>query len=73
MRWAENLHSTGRSGFQPDFPEVTEMLHKFRLSDPQLASLENQINSAPKGQEEQAARDWANEHPEVVNSFTPNG
>ncbi|MFI0464644.1 glycine betaine ABC transporter substrate-binding protein [Saccharopolyspora sp. 5N102] len=71
MGKAEELHAIGRAGFSQDFPEVTEMIKKFRLTDEQLASLENEINSAQRGQEQQAARKWADAHPEVINSFAP--
>ena len=63
------IHAAGRSGFRADFPDVTGMVGRFRLSDQQLAALENEINSAPKGQEEAAAQRWADAHPEVVRSF----
>ncbi|WP_370591178.1 glycine betaine ABC transporter substrate-binding protein [Saccharopolyspora montiporae] len=71
MGGAEQLHSIGRQGFGQDFPEITEMLQKFRLNDEQLASLENEINSAGKGQEPEAARRWAEANPDVINSFAP--
>ncbi|GAA2807337.1 glycine betaine ABC transporter substrate-binding protein [Saccharopolyspora taberi] len=71
MGAAEQIHSVGRPGFAQDFPEVTEMVKKFRLDDRTLASLENAINSAPKGQESQAARTWAEQNPQVINSFAP--
>lgn len=67
---AEQLHSVGRQGFSQDFPQVTNMVKKFRLDDKSLANLENIINSAPKGQEDQAAERWANENPQIINSFT---
>ncbi|MER7011336.1 glycine betaine ABC transporter substrate-binding protein [Saccharopolyspora sp. NPDC000359] len=69
MGQAEQLHAIGRAGFSQDFPEVTEMVKKFRLTDEQLASLENEINSAQKGQEQQAAKKWIDANPAVVNSF----
>ena len=69
MGAAEQIHAAGRSGFRADFPDVTGMVGRFRLSDQQLAALENEINSAPKGQEEAAAQRWADAHPEVVRSF----
>ncbi|GGI95810.1 hypothetical protein GCM10011581_36200 [Saccharopolyspora subtropica] len=69
MGQAEQLHAVGRQGFTRDFPEVAEMIRNFRLTDEQLSSLENEINSAQKGQEQAAARRWADAHPEVINSF----
>lgn len=69
MGGAEQLHSLGRQGFGHDFPQVTNMVKKFHLDDKTLADLENTVNSAPKGQEDQAAGKWADQHPQVVNSF----
>lgn len=71
MGQAEQIHAVGRKGFSADFPDVTGMVRKFRLDDRQLSSLENDINSAPKGQEEAAASRWADAHPEVIASFAP--
>ena len=71
MGAAEELHSIGRKNFAKDFPEVAEMVKKFKLNDQQLGSLENAINSAPKGGEEQAAKQWADQNPQVIASFDP--
>ncbi|WP_010310599.1 glycine betaine ABC transporter substrate-binding protein [Saccharopolyspora spinosa] len=72
MGKAEQIHAIGRKNFSQDFPEVTEMVKKFKLDDVQLASLENAINSAEKGKEDDAARKWASENQAVVaNFFTP--
>lgn len=69
MGAAEELHSIGRKGFSKDFPEVTAMVKKFKLNDQQLGQLENEVNSAPKGQEQAAAKKWAEANPQVVASF----
>lgn len=69
MGAAEQIHAIGRKGFSQDFPEVTDMVKKFRLTDQQLASLENEINSAAKGQEQAAAKKWADANPDVIRSF----
>lgn len=69
MGTAEQVHAVGRKGFGQDFPEVTEMVKKFRLTDQQLASLEDAINNAQKGQEQAAAKKWADANPDVINSF----
>ncbi|MFR9728756.1 glycine betaine ABC transporter substrate-binding protein [Saccharopolyspora sp. MS10] len=65
----EQIHAVGRAGFRADFPQVTGMVQRFHLDDQQLASLENEVNSAPKGQEQAAAARWADAHPEVISSF----
>ncbi|MGP4015721.1 glycine betaine ABC transporter substrate-binding protein [Saccharopolyspora sp. 5N708] len=69
MGKAEEIHAIGRKGFSQDFPEVTDMIKKFKLDDQQLASLEDAINNAGKGKEDDAARQWAAQNPAVVNTF----
>lgn len=69
MGEAEQIHAVGRRGFTADFPDVTGMVRKFHLDDQQLASLENEVNAAPKGQEKVAAAHWADAHPDVIASF----
>jgi glycine betaine/proline transport system substrate-binding protein len=72
MGKAEQIHAIGRKNFGQDFPEVTDMVKKFKLDDAQLASLENAVNSAEKGKEDEAARKWAEQNQAVVaNFFTP--
>lgn len=65
----ENLHGIGRKNFSKDFPEVAEMVKKFKLNDQQLNSLENEVNSAGSGHEEEAAQKWADANPQVIQSF----
>lgn len=65
----EQLHSLGRLNFTRDFPDVTAMVRKFHLTDQQLASLENAVIQAPKGQEDNAARQWVDQNPQVVMPF----
>jgi glycine betaine/proline transport system substrate-binding protein len=68
---AEQLHFTARNNFQQDFPDLTQMISKFKLDDKTLASLENAVSNAPKGQEKQAAQQWADQNPQVIASFAP--
>jgi glycine betaine/proline transport system substrate-binding protein len=65
----EELHSAGRSNFSRDFPDVAGMVKKFKLDDKTLASLENAVQAAPKGQEKAVAAKWAEQNPDVINSF----
>jgi glycine betaine/proline transport system substrate-binding protein len=69
MGKAEQIHAIGRQNFSQDFPEVTEMVKKFKLDDAQLASLENAVNSAEKGQEDAAARKWAEQNQALIATF----
>jgi glycine betaine/proline transport system substrate-binding protein len=66
---AEQIHAAGRSNFGKDFPDVAGMVKKFHLDDKTLSSLENAVQNAPKGQEDNAAQQWANQNPQVISSF----
>ena len=70
MGKAEELHSIGRQNFSRDFPDVADMVKKFHVTDEQLAGLENAVSQAPKGQEDQAAQQWADHNPQVVGAFS---
>jgi glycine betaine/proline transport system substrate-binding protein len=69
MGKAEEIHAVGRSNFGKDFPDVAEMVKKFKMDDKTLSTLENAVNSAPKGGEYAAAKAWADQNPQVINSF----
>lgn len=53
-----------RSGFGADFPEVTEMLQKFKMDDAQLGSLEDLMFNVHKDDEEKAVEEWLNANPD---------
>jgi glycine betaine/proline transport system substrate-binding protein len=65
----EQIHSLGRQNFTRDFPDVASMARRFNLNDQQLNSLANAVVQAPRGQEDAAARQWADQNPQVVNAF----
>lgn len=65
----EQLHFVGRNNFQTDFPQLTTALSKIKMDDATLASLENAVSNAPKGQEQAAAQQWANQHAQLVASW----
>lgn len=56
---AEEIHVLGREGFSADFPELTDWIANFSMTDAQLASLENLvINEYGAGDEEAAVDEW---------------
>jgi glycine betaine/proline transport system substrate-binding protein len=65
----DHIHNLGRLGFAKDFPELTAMMKNFKLDDAQMSSLMDQVARAPKGQEDQAARQWADQNPQAISSF----
>jgi glycine betaine/proline transport system substrate-binding protein len=65
----DQIHSLGRLGFTKDFPDLAAMIKKFKMTDEQLASLMDIVTKAPKGQEDQAARQWADQNPQAIATF----
>lgn len=65
----EHIHNLGRLGFTKDFPALTAMIKNFKVNDAQMSSLMDMVARAPKGQEDQAARQWADQNPRAVSAF----
>ncbi|TCP57322.1 glycine betaine/proline transport system substrate-binding protein [Tamaricihabitans halophyticus] len=67
---AEQLHSLGRKGFSKDFPELAQMIKKFKMDDEKLSSLTDAINKAGEGNELQATKQWAKDNQDWVDQFS---
>nr|WP_206441175.1 ABC transporter permease/substrate binding protein [Streptomyces boncukensis] len=67
----EKLYSVARKGFSQDDPTVANWLKNFHLSDQQLTSLENRIQQAGEGKEQDAVRAWLKKHPGFVDKYAP--
>ncbi|QCX75382.1 Glycine betaine transport system permease protein OpuAB [Streptomyces sp. YIM 121038] len=57
--------------FPEQYPQLTKWFKKFKMSESELAGLENEIKKRGKGHEEQAVAAWLKEHPEVPDRMTP--
>lgn len=66
---AETLSVIGKQGFSEDFPEVTEWIKNFSMTDAQLASLEEEIQKAGSGNEAQAVTTWLEANPDFASSL----
>ncbi len=66
MGEAEKLHITARGGFSEDHPEIADTVSKFTMDDEHLQSLEDAINSAGKGKESEAVRQWTDDNKAFV-------
>ncbi|WP_204032633.1 glycine betaine ABC transporter substrate-binding protein [Micromonospora qiuiae] len=66
---AEEINSLGRKGFGADFPEVTEMLKKFKMDDQQLGSLEDLMFNVHKDNEEKAVEEWLKANPDFAGTL----
>ncbi|GDY29673.1 glycine betaine ABC transporter substrate-binding protein [Gandjariella thermophila] len=66
----DELHSVTSQKFAQSKPDVTGWLKKFHLDDHQLGTLEQLIEQKGKGHEQDAAKEWLNQNPQVASSFT---
>lgn len=77
---AEKIYVTARGDFSKDHPEIAKWFKNYKLSDQQLASLEDQIfqvkngevvNKAENPQERKKIIDkWIDKHQDLVDSWT---
>lgn len=64
---AEEVHTLANKDFTKNNPEVADMLKAFKMTDKQIGSLEDLINSGMQPQE--AAKKWISGNQEVVDSW----
>jgi glycine betaine/proline transport system substrate-binding protein len=63
------LHAVSRQGFAEDFPEVAQWLGNFQLENEPLAELELALNEAGEGNQQEAVKQWVDEHRDLVDSW----
>ncbi|MFJ4835508.1 ABC transporter permease/substrate binding protein [Streptomyces sp. NPDC088747] len=57
--------------FPEQYPQLTEWIKNFTMSEDELGSLEAEIKDRGQGQEEDAVAAWLKEHPDMVERMTP--
>ncbi|MER5661484.1 ABC transporter permease/substrate binding protein [Streptomyces mirabilis] len=57
--------------FPEQYPQLTEWIKNFRMSESELGTLESEIKQRGQGHEEAAVAAWLKEHPDVVERMTP--
>jgi glycine betaine/proline transport system substrate-binding protein len=63
----EEIHAFARTGFSDDYPEVTEWISNFWLTDDELHSLENIMFFENEGeQNEESVQQWLDENPDYI-------
>ncbi|MDQ2698786.1 MAG: glycine betaine ABC transporter substrate-binding protein [Actinomycetota bacterium] len=69
---AESIHSFARTGFDSDFPEVTEWIKGFRMDSETLFSLENVMYNTDDDVSDytEIVRTWMDENSEWVDGLT---
>ncbi|MER6751935.1 ABC transporter permease/substrate binding protein [Streptomyces fungicidicus] len=57
--------------FPEQYPQLTEWIKDFRMSEDELGTLEAEIKDRGQGHEEEAVAAWLKEHPDMVERMTP--
>ncbi|MGW0815168.1 ABC transporter permease/substrate binding protein [Streptomyces viridiviolaceus] len=71
--WGENntIHTIAHKKFPEQYPQLTEWIKNFRMSEDELGTLESEIKDRGQGHEEEAVAAWLKEHPDMVERMTP--
>lgn len=67
----DRLHTVASKEFPENYPQLTKWFKDFKLSEDQLAGLENGIAKAGTGHEEEAVKSWMGAHPGIVDAMAP--
>ncbi|WP_405619917.1 ABC transporter permease/substrate binding protein [Streptomyces sp. NBC_01508] len=67
----DRLHTVANKDFPENYPQLTEWFKDFKLSEEQLAGLENEIQKRGTGHEEEAVRAWMAENPGIDEQIAP--
>lgn len=64
------IRTISNEKFPEQYPQLTEWIKKFRMSEDELGSLESEINEKGQGKVEEAVAAWVEEHPDVAARMT---
>ncbi|MEU1127134.1 ABC transporter permease/substrate binding protein [Streptomyces sp. NPDC005899] len=67
----EEVHTVAHKGFAKKAPAVARWLKDFKLTEKQLTSLENEIQDAGQGEEQNGVRAWLKKNPGLVDRLAP--
>ncbi|MER5983993.1 ABC transporter permease/substrate binding protein [Streptomyces sp. NPDC001787] len=67
----ENVHTVAHKGFAEKAPVVSGWLKDFKLTEEQLTGLENEIQTAGEGKEQEGVRAWLKKSPGLVDQLAP--
>ncbi|GAA2554230.1 MULTISPECIES: ABC transporter permease/substrate binding protein [Streptomyces] len=65
------IHTIASATFPEQYPQLTEWIKNFRMTEEELGTLEREIKDRGQGHEEEAVAAWLEEHPGVVERMTP--
>ncbi|MEE2042657.1 glycine betaine ABC transporter substrate-binding protein, partial [Nocardiopsis tropica] len=63
---AEQIHAVGRDGFSEEYPELSEWIGNWEMTDDELASLEVLTVGEDVDDPQAGARTWLSENPEFL-------
>ncbi|NEY32885.1 ABC transporter permease subunit [Streptomyces sp. PRKS01-65] len=71
--WGEGntIRTIASRKFPEQYPQLTEWIKNFRMSEEELGSLESEIKDRGQGHEQEAVAAWLEEHPDMVGRMTP--
>ncbi|MFD7445010.1 ABC transporter permease/substrate binding protein [Streptomyces sp. NPDC059909] len=67
----DRIHTVASKDFPKQYPQLTKWLKDFRLSEKELAGLENEIQKRGTGHEEEAVKAWMEQNPGIVDRLAP--
>ncbi|MEW2451545.1 ABC transporter permease/substrate binding protein [Streptomyces parvulus] len=65
------IRTISNKKFPEQYPQLTEWIKNFRMSEDELGTLEAEIKDRGQGHEEEAVAAWLEEHPDMVGRMTP--
>lgn len=65
------IRTISSKDFPEQYPQLTEWIKNFKMSEDELGSLEAEIKDQGQGHEEDAVAAWLKEHPDMVERMTP--
>jgi glycine betaine/proline transport system substrate-binding protein len=67
----DQITTVAGKNFPRQYPQLTKWLKNFKMSEGQLAGLENQIQKSGTGHEEEAVKIWMDKNPGFVDRMAP--
>lgn len=67
----DTIRTISSKEFPKQYPQLTKWLKDFKMSEQELAGLENEINKAGKGNEPEAVDTWLKKNPGFEQKMTP--
>ncbi|MET8432726.1 ABC transporter permease/substrate binding protein [Streptomyces sp900116325] len=67
----DTIRTIASKDFPKNYPQLTKWFKNFKLSEQQLAGLENEIQKRGTGHEEEAVKAWMDKNPGIADKMAP--